>query len=907
MRFDSRRVINAAVGLLALGVIVLAGDKAWDSYQDLVSARRLALINTMADRLIQTAAVVALERGYTSALLGARAPAGSAMADKIKELRNQSDASWTTALKATEEVSAIPAAGLSTILAAMKQSYAAIATARRRVDRTVRGGNDGIGADEWLATTSQFIQDTARLREAAFTASEIQHEVARSNLTIKNRAWMISEHAGMERARLAYYISSGRPLPADQLDRLKAVRGVVEHVNGLVRNLRADARMDDRILRAVDAMEQDYFGRFEQTRRRVYAAAAAGRYPLSAGQWLETATAAINSILAVIAAASEVIAEKAQEMVGQARRALVLQGTIAAIAFALAVVSFVRVKKTADAMFYDKELAEVTLHSIGDAVITTDAAARVEYLNPIAETLTGWSTKEAKGRPLSEVFHIINGVTRQPQVNPAEKCLKEDRIVGLENNSVLIARDGTERVIEDSAAPVRDREDRIVGAVMVFYDVTLMRNSTHLLSYHATHDALTGLINRRDFERRLTRLVENAKLGNAQHVLCYLDLDQFKVVNDTCGHIAGDKLLRQLAFQLKDRIRDSDTIARLGGDEFGVLLESCPLDAARRLTDGLIRVVNDFRFVWEGKTFEIGVSIGMVRITPESASPVELMSQADSACYAAKEKGRNRVQIYEPGDTELLQRQGEMHWVGRIQKALHEDRFTLYSQPIKPLLNGADHRRYREVLLRMVDEAGNIVPPMEFIPAAERYNLMPAIDRWVIRKALAAFAPQRGGAPGDDILFINLSGASLADEQMLNFIHEQLHANRVPPESVCLEITETAAVANLDTAVTFMQALKKTGCRFALDDFGCGMSSFAYLRNLPVDYLKISGAFVQNIANNPTDRAMVSAINHVGHTMDIQTIAEWVESEKVLEELKMTGVDFAQGYCIARPQPWLNA
>src|SRR3989338_8181970 len=359
-------------------------------------------------------------------------------------------------------------------------------------------------------------------------------------------------------------------------------------------------------------------------------------------------------------AASEVIAEKAQEMVGQARRAAVLQGTIAAIAFALAVVSFVRVKKTADAMFHDKELAEVTLHSIGDAVITTDAGARVEYLNPIAETLTGWSTKEAKGRPLSEVFHII-------------------------------------------------------------YDVTLMRNSTHLLSYHATHDALTGLINRREFERRLTRLVENAKLCNAQHVLCYLDLDQFKVVNDTCGHIAGDKLLRQLAFQLKDRIRDSDTIARLRGDEFGVLLESCPLDAARRLTDGLIRVVNDFRFVWEGKTFEIGVSIGMVRITPESASPVDLMSQADSACYAAKEKGRNRVQIYEPGDTELLQRQGEMHWVGRIQKALNEDRFTLYSQPIKPLLNGADHRRYREVLLRMVDDAGNNVPTMEIIHAPDRY------------------------------------------------------------------------------------------------------------------------------------------------------------------------------------------
>jgi len=297
----------------------------------------------------------------------------------------------------------------------------------------------------------------------------------------------------------------------------------------------------------------------------------------------------------------------------------------------------------------------------------------------------------------------------------------------------------------------------------------------------------------------------------------------------------------------------------------------------------------------------------MVRITPQSGSPAELLAQADSACYAAKEKGRNRFQLYEPGDVEFLRRQDEMHWVARIRHALEENRFTLYCQPIQPLRDGADPRHYCEMLIRMVDESGNLVPPMAFIPAAERYGLMPAIDRWVIRKALSTFFSGRKDSGRNVLCFINLSGASLADTGMLEFIRKEIRAHGVAPERICFEITETAAVANLDAAIAFIKALKETGCRFALDDFGSGMSSFAYLKNLPVDYLKISGAFVQNIANNATDRAMVSAINHVGHTMDIQTIAEWVESEKVLEELKMTGVDFAQGYCIARPQPWLNA
>ena len=904
MRFDSRRGISAAVGLLALGIIALAGNKAWHSYGELAAADRLVLINTLADRLIQTAGIVALERGYTSAAIGARGPARPALVGKIQTLRNQGDAAWATALDVAEQAAVRAAASrLRALIADANRSYAAIMIARRRVDAALRGARDGIGSAEWLAAAGRFIHDTARLREAAFAEGAIESEVARGNLVIKNRAWTISEYAGQERANLAYSLSAGRPLTAEKLDELKALRGVVMHLFETMRGLRDVAEVDERIMRAVEAMSQDYFGRFERTRRQVYAAAATGRYPMSAEQWLEAATAAIDSIHAVIAAASAVIAEKAQQIVAQARRTLALQSIVAASALLLALVSFTRIKQTADTMHYEKELAEVTLHSIGDAVITTDAQARVEYLNPIAETLTGWSVKAAKGRPLAEVFRIINGVTREPQVNPAEKCLKENRIVGLENNTVLICRDGSERVIEDSAAPVRDREEKVVGAVMVFYDVTLMRNSTHLLSYHATHDALTGLVNRREIERDLTRLVENAKLEGKEHVLGYLDLDQFKVVNDTCGHIAGDKLLRQLAFHLKGRVRDTDTLARLGGDEFGVLLDSCPLEAAHRLAEGLLRAINDFRFVWEGETFEIGASIGMVRITPQSGSPAELLAQADSACYAAKEKGRNRFQLYEPGDVEFLRRQDEMHWVARIRHALEENRFTLYCQPIQPLRDGADPRHYCEMLIRMVDESGNLVPPMAFIPAAERYGLMPAIDRWVIRKALSTFFSGRKDSGRNVLCFINLSGASLADTGMLEFIRKEIRAHGVAPERICFEITETAAVANLDAAIAFIKALKETGCRFALDDFGSGMSSFAYLKNLPVDYLKISGAFVLNVAHNPTDRAMVDAINHVGHVMGILTVAESVESDQILEPLKAMGVDFAQGYGIARPAP----
>ncbi len=552
------------------------------------------------------------------------------------------------------------------------------------------------------------------------------------------------------------------------------------------------------------------------------------------------------------------------------------------------------------ALFTEKERALITLRSIGDAVITTDTMGYVEFLNPVAEELTGWKTEEAHGKPLTEVFHIINENTRAEVENPVEKALMRDRIVGLSQHTLLVRRDGREFSIEDSAAPIRDRDGSVIGVILVFHDNTQSHAMAREISYQASHDALTGLINRREFEHHLSGLIGNAIAEHQQHALLYLDLDQFKIVNDTCGHAAGDELLRQLTLILQTRIRENDMLARLGGDEFGVLLEKCPLSQAQCIAEELIETVKSFHFCWGDKIFTVGASIGLVAITDESMDWASLLSHADTACYLAKERGRNRVQVYRAEDAELAQRHNEMHWVGRIAKAYEEDRFLLYYQRIIPTAAGSLERPHFEVLVRMLDEEGKLVAPGVFIPAAERYNLMLTLDRWVVSHALNWLAAHQDISM---VCAINLSGHSMGDERFLAFIISQIRGSGVAPRNICFEITETAAIANLTKAVHFIGELKALGCRFALDDFGAGLSSFAYLKNLPVDYLKIDGSFVKDMEHNDTNHAMVEAINNIGHTMKIQTIAEFVENQAILDRLRVIGVDFAQGYLIARPAP----
>jgi diguanylate cyclase (GGDEF)-like protein/PAS domain S-box-containing protein len=585
--------------------------------------------------------------------------------------------------------------------------------------------------------------------------------------------------------------------------------------------------------------------------------------------------------------------------------ARVIRGESAEISGYEGTITDITVRKRAELQLYEeKEKAQVTLQSIGDAVITTDADGRVEYLNPVAEDLTGWDSHDAQGRPIAEVFQVISETTRQPIDSPITRCLREGRMVEMSEPSLLVNRRGQEISMQDSAAPIRDRSGRLIGVVMVFHDVSQERRLQRALSYQATHDALTGLINRREFEHRLNETLQNARTApELRHVVLYLDLDQFKVVNDTCGHQAGDRLLKQITSVLQTRIRASDTLARLGGDEFGVLLLDCDLEMAQRIAEDLRQSIRDFRFVWQDRIMNVGVSIGLAEMNGEADTLSTIMSAADVACYAAKESGRNRVHTYHEG--QAPERLREMQWVSRINQACEDDRLVLYCQPIVGIQDGADTFRHFELLLRMRDENGELVQPAEFIPAAERFNLMPMLDRWVVRQACQHLAHKRT----DDVskapytITINVSTTTINDEQFLDHCIAEIASADLSPGALCFELTETTAMTSLAAATHFIKELRKRGCRFSLDDFGSGLSSFLFLKNLPVDYLKIDGSFVHNVAHDVIDRSMVEAITQIGRTMGIATIAERVDSAEVLHHLAELGVQYAQGHFISSPQP----
>jgi diguanylate cyclase (GGDEF)-like protein len=458
--------------------------------------------------------------------------------------------------------------------------------------------------------------------------------------------------------------------------------------------------------------------------------------------------------------------------------------------------------------------------------------------------------------------------------------------------------------VEVVVSPLHDEMENVVGAVLVIHNTTELKSLAQTLSYQATHDALTGLINRREFENRLEKSLQSAKTGEQEHAMCYLDMDQFKLVNDTCGHVAGDELLKQLTQLLHGAIRETDTLARLGGDEFGILLESCTLDKAKRAIDAMFSTISDYRFQWDGKVFEIGLSIGLVPITKDSGSLTDILSSADSACYVAKENGRNCMHMYVPNDAAIAQRRGQMEWVHRLQHALENNRFEIYCQSITPI-NGNKAKPHVEVLLRMIGEDGQLISPNEFLPAAERYHMMSNIDRWVVREVFDCLERHKCNCNNNNInmVAINLSGQSIGDENFLSYIRDLFERYNVEGKQVCFEVTETAVISNITYARNFISTLKDIGCWFALDDFGSGLSSFQYLKDLDVDFLKIDGSFVRTMANDDNNYNMVASINHIGHVMGLQTIAEFVENQEIQSMLEEVGVDFIQGYVVDKPHP----
>ncbi|ODN65964.1 putative diguanylate cyclase YegE [Methylophaga muralis] len=468
---------------------------------------------------------------------------------------------------------------------------------------------------------------------------------------------------------------------------------------------------------------------------------------------------------------------------------------------------------------------------------------------------------------------------------------------------LLKNKQGDEFEVQLNCAPLLDTNRQNIGWVVALQDITQNSRLEKMLTFQAVHDTLTGLINRREFEKRLESLIYEAHHDKAEHLLCYLDLDQFKLVNDTCGHRAGDVLLKQLSSLLKPVLRQSDTLARLGGDEFGVLLTHCPIEKGLDIAETLRKTVTAFRFSWDGQVFSVGVSIGLVSITEASGSLDEVLSHADAACYAAKDRGRNRVHLFQPDDIQAQERQGQIQWASRLQEALDKDLFRLYFQTIVPLENSDNTMPHYEILARMIGPQGEIIPPGAFIPAAERFGLMPKIDQWVIRNTLAWMGDQLRQNQQPVFCSINLSGASIGREDCLQLIQEQLEKRKVPANNICFEITETAAIADPANAARFITELKGLGCQFALDDFGSGLSSFGYLKQLPVDYLKIDGIFIQELANNRIDQAMVASINNIGHIMGLKTIAEFVEDAATLNILRQIGVDYVQGFYLSRPEP----
>ncbi len=560
-------------------------------------------------------------------------------------------------------------------------------------------------------------------------------------------------------------------------------------------------------------------------------------------------------------------------------------------------------QRAEDALFQEKVRADATLASIGDGVIRLDSSGAIDYLNPVAERLTGFTTAEAIGRQLNEIYTVVDEGTRKPLLNPVERCLRENRTIMLPGERLLVTGDGREYAIRDSAAPVRGRNGELLGVVLAFKDVTGVRDMEREMNYLASHDRLTGLLNRAEFERRMEQSLRSNQEKFQLTAVLHLDIDPFTVINDTCGYLAGDEILRRVADFLRNRVPNSTTLARLGADEFGLLMLGCTPADARQQAEKIRAAFADFTFSWLEKTFDIAASIGLVQRREEDQVS-RLMLAADDACQLAKEKGRNLIYEHQPGDSGVSHRRGQMQWIHRISKALEEDSFLLFCQPIRPLGGFTEGEMMAEVLLRMVDEEGRIVEPERFIPVAERYRLISSIDRWVLHRSLKALSSATFvGDQKITALTINLSGESLNDEAFLEFVDSELTRSDVDPRRVLFEITETAAIANLQGTMRFISDLKKRGSRFVLDDFGSGLSSFAYLKNLPVDMLKIAIEFVRDSGSSGVERTIVRSINQIGHELGLKTIAEGVESPEVLASCDELGLDYAQGFWICQPQP----
>ncbi len=548
-----------------------------------------------------------------------------------------------------------------------------------------------------------------------------------------------------------------------------------------------------------------------------------------------------------------------------------------------------------------KRQAQYTLESIAEGVITTDNEGRIDYMNRAAESMTGADREAAAGQQVSDIFSLIDEADRRSLGDPVERCLAMRRRVNMGRRALMVSREGEqEHSIEITASPIKGPGNSITGTVVVFHDVSELRGLTRQMSYQATHDPLTGLVNRREFERRLQEAMDHAHAEESTHILCYMDLDRFKAVNDSCGHLAGDNMLREIASLIRNQVRDSDSVGRLGGDEFGTLLIGCPLEKATQIATDICGAVSDYRFVWQDKIFNIGISVGLVEITQASGSLQDIMSAADSACYVAKQRGRGQVHVYSARDEAIARERGDIRWLRQMQSALHEDRFQIALQSIIATA-GQDSGPAYEILIRLPDERGRIANSAEFLRPAQRYQLMPQIDRWVVAATLSAMNAGEIRLPRGRSCSINISGQTLSDEGFLGFVVDSLDRSGISPGSICFEVNEGVVSTDIQHVQRFIEVLHGIGCEFALDDFGSGLGSFSRLKRLPVDYLKIDGAYTRGLPADDINQEMVTAMIKLARTMEFRVIAEQVESQQDFDWLRDHGVDFVQGNFIDEP------
>lgn len=582
----------------------------------------------------------------------------------------------------------------------------------------------------------------------------------------------------------------------------------------------------------------------------------------------------------------------------------ILENSVNEMAVSLSKAQEIERRQAANILQTERIKAHTTLESIGEGVITTNELAIITYINPTASRLTGYSYEESVGKPLHTIFNAYIEQEDEQTTYPIDSCLQHGHVVRHDALLKLLRKDGEEFIIRDTATPIRDHNNAVIGAVVVFDDFSTLHAMAEKLVYQAAHDDLTGLFNRREFENQLDLAINETQQLLTQHTVFFIDLDQFKVINDTCGHAAGDQLLKQVSQLFKSKLREHDIIARLGGDEFGIILRDCREEKALDLANSLLDLLHSFVFYWGNQQFNIGACIGIVCLDQKFINTSDVMMAADSACYLAKESGRNKLHIYTPTDKDQQKRRSEIKWVQHLKNALDTNQFMLYAQKIHPL-NQTDQPAHYEILLRL-NQDNNIFSPGTFMTVAERYNLMPEIDRWVIQALFSRLRHMNASTTRqfEPIRFnINLSGQSLTHEDFQNFVYDRVMACKIDHSLITFEITETATIANMAHAIEFMKTLKDMGCRFALDDFGSGLSSFGYLTSLPLDYIKIDGKIVRDIVSNPINMTIVESINQIAHIMGLKTIAEFAESDGIITRLRDCGIDFIQGYHVHTPSP----